>query len=435
MTPRIVMLLGRTVWTRDLSGWRHETVGESAGMSRDAVARLADMLSVGTSRRTIAVFEPDGLAHQTAETPKVKRAVFASLARVRSEHPVVESENLGWGIEFPDAGPSGTYSTMIHSELTPGLVHLRDACVRSGCQLPAAWTAYTAAVSCAKSGNSVSKARFALLLTPEFASVAAFGAGKRSFKAWVGKMAERDWKALSALIGDFEAGASPSMAETARRRGSIVVIAEGEPEKTCPIWRDLQASGRVDAVMDMDALALSASRIPMTHPANLIEAFPKPRELDRYLTAAAITGFSAAITLCAVVVNEAKRVRAEGDADRARAADLGVRLTRLNENQREMIRLRNQAPDETGSLPLRRYEALIGLAAAIPDALTLNSLKIGRDGTFELAALVVGMDFDPEGTRLSLERCGFVAASDKGWVFDSAAGRLLVRGKYGRIQQ
>lgn len=118
MAPRIVMLLGRTIWTRDVGGWRHETIHEGAGVPHDPIVRLAEHLSDAQGRRIAVVFEPDGMVHQAVETPKVSRAVFATLARVRSEHSVVDSENLGWGIEHPDAGPSGTYSTLIHSELT-----------------------------------------------------------------------------------------------------------------------------------------------------------------------------------------------------------------------------------------------------------------------------------------------------------------------------
>jgi hypothetical protein len=128
-----------------------------------------------------------------------------------------------------------------------------------------------------KSGPSALKARFVLILTPEFAAVAACGGGKRSFKGWVGPMSERDWRAFSAMIGDFEARTSPAMAEAGLRRGSIVVVAEGEPERICPIWRELRATGRVEAIVDLEAFALGAARIPAGHPANLAEAFPRPQ--------------------------------------------------------------------------------------------------------------------------------------------------------------
>jgi len=221
------------------------------------------------------------------------------------------------------------------------------------------------------------------------------------------------------------------MAEAAIRRGTIVVIAEGEPERTCPIWKDLSASGRVEAVVDLESFALSAARIPASHPANLVEAFPRPRDLDRLLVAAAVTGFSAALALGAAALEARRHLRAEGEADRVRALNLEARLSRLGDNEREIVRLRNEAPDGPGPLPAGRHAALIRLAAAIPDTLTLSSLIIEMDGGFELEALVIGGEFDPEKTRSSLERCGFAPTKDKGWVYDAGAGKLFVRGVYG----
>ena len=193
------MLLGRTVWTRDDGVWRHQAFFGADGDARNSVTRLAEALSAAPGERMIAIFEPDGISHQTAETPKVSRTAFASLARVRNEHSVVESENLGWGIEYPELGPSGAFSTLIHSELTPGLIHVRNSCARVGSRLSAAWSAYTAAVVCANSGSSAPKAKFVLMLIPEYAAVATFGGGKRSFRSWSGPMSERDWKAFSVL--------------------------------------------------------------------------------------------------------------------------------------------------------------------------------------------------------------------------------------------
>lgn len=434
MAPRIAMILGRTIWSRDGGGWRHEALDERAGAAHNSVARFAEVLSAAPAERTIAVFEPDGMAHQTVETPKVNRAAFSTLARVRNEHPVVESENLGWGIEYPDSGPGGTFSTLIHSELTPGLVHVLDTCVRAGCRFSAAWSAYTVAVACTKSGRSASKARYVLILITGFAAIAAFGGGKRSFKTWVGPMTERDWKAFSALLGDFDASMSPSMTEAGLKRGTVLVIADGALETSCPIWKDLRASGRVEAVVDLEVFALTAARIPVTHPANLIEAFPRPRELDRLLIAGAITGFSAAAVLSAITLSDGRQLRAEGEANRERAVKLEVRLNHLSDNQREMVRLRKEAPDIPGAMPVGRHNALLGLAAVIPDALTLTSLVIGRDGVFELEALVVGGDFELEDTRRALERCGFVPDREKGWAYDARAGRLRVRGQYGEAQ-
>lgn len=430
MAPRIAMLLGHTVWTRSPRGWRHEALDGGDGAAFNAVARLAEFLSEAPAERTVVVFEPAGVDHQVVEMPNVNRAAFASLARVRSDHPVVDSENLGWGIEHPELGSGGAFSTLIHSEVTPGLILLRDACARAGCRLCAAWPAFTVAIATARPGAHPVRARIVLILTPGYSAISAFGGGKRSFKGWVGPMSERDWKAFSAVIGDFESRLSPAMADPVIRRGSVFVIAEGQPEEVCPFWKDLRASGRLEAVVDLEAFAASASRIPPTHSANLVEAFPRPRELDRFLTAIAISGLSIAVALGSFTLADGNRHRAEIAAERKRAADLEGRLKALGVNRREMERLRDEAPDGSGSLPIARYQALIGLSETIPDALTLTSLAIGRDGGFELEGIVVGPDFEQEKVRASLARRGFISSADKGWSYDPGSGRLSVVGKY-----
>jgi hypothetical protein len=430
MTPRISMLLGHTVWTRNLRGWSHETLDGGDGAAFSAVTRLAEFLSEAPAERTVVVFEPAGVDHQVVEMPNVNRAAFASLARVRNDHPVVESENLGWGIEHPEPGPGGAFSTLIHSEVTPGLILLRDACARAGCRLCAAWPTFTVAIATARPGALHVRARIVLILTPGYSAIAAFGGGKRSFKGWVGPMSERDWKALSAIIGDFESRPSPVMADPAIRRGSVFVIAEGQPEEACPFWKDLRASGRLEAVVDLEAFAASASRIPPTHPANLVEAFPRPRELDRALTAIAVGGISVAMALGSLTLADGNRRREEIVAERKRAADLEGKVKALGVNKREMDRLRDEAPDGSGSLPFAWYQALVGLSEAIPDALTLTSLTIGRDGDFELEGIVVGPDFEQEKVRASLARRGFISSAGKGWSYDPGSGRLSVGGKY-----
>jgi len=225
------------------------------------------------------------------------------------------------------------------------------------------------------------------------------------------------------------------MAEGGLRRGSITVVAECEPEKICPIWKDLQATGRVEAVVGLEALAMGAAGIPVGHPANLTEAFPRARDLNRVLGGIAITSFSAAVALGAIIFSAEIQLKAEYTTECAHAADLQGQLKNLNGNRLEMDRLRKEAPEEAGGLPLGRHKELVELASAIPDTLTLTSLVIGSDGGFEFEALIVGADFDPENTRLALARRGFVSATDKGWMYDAASGTLLVRGQYGEVRQ
>jgi len=151
MQSHVAMVLGRSVWTKDGESWRREVPEEPAAGATQAVARVCEMLSYARSGGTVLVFEPCAMAHQGVETPNVRRSVFATLARVRSEHPVVASEGLGWGIEKPELAPGGAYSTLMHYELAPGISHLCDACALSGSRPPTVWSAYTVAAACANS--------------------------------------------------------------------------------------------------------------------------------------------------------------------------------------------------------------------------------------------------------------------------------------------
>jgi len=403
-------------------------------MASSAVLHLAEFLSGEPPGRTVVLFEPEGMVHQAVDTPKVSRSIFASLAKIRNDHPVVMSEHLGWGIEPPESTQGGAFSTLLHSELTPALIHLREACIRGGSRLVAAWPAYTAAIACMRSCVPVSNAKSVLILAPDFVAVAICGWGKRSFRGWVGPMSDRDWKAFAMIIGDFEARSSLSMAEVALRRGGIAMIADGEPKQMCPIWEEIKASGRLETIVSLDDLAEGASRIRGNHPANLAEAFPRALPLDRYLVGGALFGVSVAVTFGALDVGLRAQLRGESESNRERVASLGDRLANLARNQGEMTALRREAPAPPAYMQLGRRYALLGLSDAVPDALTLTAFSIGKDNGFEIEAIVVGADFDPESLRLALERRGFRPADKGGWAFDAASGRLSVRGRYGGPQ-
>src|SRR5580658_8780388 len=130
MGPRIAILLGRTVWTRVAGDWKRRSFDGGSGMASPAILSRAEFLSGEPPARTVVVFEPEGMAHQAVDTPRVSRSVFATLAKIRNDHPVVMSEHLGWGIEPPESAQGGAFSTLLHSELSPGLIHLREACNR-----------------------------------------------------------------------------------------------------------------------------------------------------------------------------------------------------------------------------------------------------------------------------------------------------------------
>jgi hypothetical protein len=433
MRPRLALFLGRSLWIRTDGEWHHESLVGGVDLIARASERLIGLLSLSVAEEMILVFEPEGMSHQLVQTPKVSRRVFASLERVRSDHPVVASENLGWGIEYPESGPSGEFLTQLHSELTPGLRRLYDACSRQGTRLVAAWSAYTAAAACLSS-RSLPRVRFVLLLTVDFFAIVACGGGKRSFRSWVGPMSDRDWKAFSVLIGDFEAHPSPSMGDGELRRGTIVVVADGDPGPICPIWDDLRSSGRIEKVMEIEEFGSNIARIPLSHPANLTEAFPRPLELDRYLMAGAIAGLIAALALGSATLIGARQIRTFEELEAAHIAELQRRVDELGRNQREMEHLKDEAP-ETPAAASVGHESLVGLASAVPDPLTLTSFTMRRDGSFELEAMIVGTGFNAEDARQTFTRYGFKPSAGEGWVLDNAAGTLVVRGNYRSSRQ
>jgi hypothetical protein len=242
-------------------------------------------------------------------------------------------------------------------------------------------------------------------------------------------MAERDWKAFSNIIGDADSRMTGSMADPGPRRGGMAVIAEGEPGKLCPLWGEIHASGRVSAVFNLDALATGAARIPRKHPANLAESFPVPRNLDKCLACTVSVALLAAFVLGVLVIGGRRRLVQESAACAARSALLDRRLESLTHNQGEMNRLLSEAPADPRPERASIHDALAGLAAVIPDALTLTSLAIGRDDVLEIEAMVVGPGFDPEALRRALGKSGFSFAPSNGWVFDAPAGRLSIHGR------
>jgi hypothetical protein len=268
------------------------------------------------------------------------------------------------------------------------------------------------------------------MLLHEFVAVAVCAPGKRSFKAWVGPMSDRDWKAFSALIGDLEIRSSPSMGDGAMRRGGIAVITDGDAGRHCPQWDDIRRSGRVVTEFDLDDLAKGISRIPRRHPANLVEAFPRKRNLDPYLAGAGCLCCVAALALAASLTSQRRQFREDRDAIHSRTDALERLLAVLEKNREEMVRLRDVVPEGANYPRYGRHETLLGLSAAIPDCLTLSSLVLRRDNGFDLEAIVVGDGINPEGLRIALEAAG-LHPDVHGWVFDAAAGRLSVHGKLG----
>jgi hypothetical protein len=424
------MLIGRALWLPEGEGWRRAA---PATGDAGALQLLCEVARTVPIRELSIVYEPDSLSHQSVETPKVRREVFASLARVRSEHPVVASEDLGWGIEPPEPGPGGAYLTQIHSEFAPGLVELAAACDRFGRRLAAAWSAYTVAAQCLKSRGGP-RAGTAVILADGHVAVAACGA-KRSYAAWNGAMTEKDWRAFRAAVGEPEARQSPGPAQPGPGRRGIVAIADGDPQQVCPQWEELRASGRIEAVVGMEEFAAAAGRMPASHPANLASSFPRRLDLDRGLTAGAAAFLAAALAFGTLAASDNGRLRRESEAGRARVEGMEARLNALESNKRQMARLMREAPEPAGRGTAGVHETLVGLAAAIPETLMLTSLDLRPGGEFEIGAEVVAPGFEQDGARQALASCGLRPSAGGGWSYDPAAGRLRVRGRWGGPQR
>jgi hypothetical protein len=246
----------------------------------------------------------------------------------------------------------------------------------------------------------------------------------------MGLLNDRDWKAVSGLIGEGEPGPAPGSGEPGVRRGGVVVVSAGEPDRVCPIWTELRATGRVEAILDLDGFSQNAARIPLAHPANLVEAFPRPRELDRLLAGSAVVGLVAALGLGAMVTGDRRRLSVLESLERQRITNLEGQIRHLAANRQEMARLRSEAPAGFGPFPTDMKGALVRLASGLPEALTLSSLSLGADRSFELEAVVAGGSFDPSAARRAFEKCGFIPAEGKGWVYEAAGSRISLHGHF-----
>jgi hypothetical protein len=370
------------------------------------------------------------MAHESVETPNVGRSVFASLARIRDEFPGIASGGLGWGIEYPEATQNGAFTTTLHVEVTPGLALLSDRCCQEGLQLPAIWCAHTVAASLAGFGSSATEAKFIVIMLPGFVAVASCSRGKRYFKSWTDGMSSRDWKALAALLGEFDSQPAVTIDDVELRRGLIKIVVQGKPEDMCPFWDEVARSGRISSISGLDALAAGAEKITPRHPGNLSSSFVKPRILSHYVWILGIAALGAAAFLFGSDLRGSRQLHAEEASNDARIMGEKLHLAKLKHNQAEMGRLQRELPPGWDNEAAIGYDALARLGTGLPDYLTLTSLSMEREGIFELEAVVSAKDFDPEDARKRLENVGYKADQKKGCVFNAALNSLLVRGTF-----
>lgn len=375
------------------------------------------------------VFEPRGMAHPAVETPRVSRKVFAMLARVRSEHPVVCSDALGWGMEPPQAGASGSFETLMHYEMTPGLSKIVDGDVAA---VDAAWSAFTAAAELARvcSGGAV---QTVLFLVPGFVAVACLG-GRRSFRAWVDPVLERDWSVILSSLGILEHDLGDPSREGRGKGGAIAAVVQGDPVCVCPHWDRISSSPKVAGVYGLDDLADRAAALDTRHPANLARTFPAPRNLNRALACALTATVLVAVALGLDADAARRRLASEGTRDRAHLTLLAEKLSRLEANRERMGALRSRM-GLAGEHPKSDIAgALRRLAAAVPDTVVLGSLLISSSDAFRIEANALGEDFRPEEMRARLSSAGFDSMSG-GWVYDKQSRRLTVSGRMAAPEQ
>jgi len=252
---------------------------------------------------------------------------------------------------------------------------------------------------------------------------------------WIGPMLERDWKAFSALITESEVMGPAVSSDYEIKNGGIIVVSDGDPARSCPLWSDIEASGKVETVMGVNEFADCAAKIPINHPANLLEVFPTPRRLDRFIVTMALAGIAAFLTLGANSLNDNRRYQSVENAAQHQIAALKLRLDDLKKNQREMLFLRSQVLDSSKLLPIGKHAALMALATAVPESMILTSFSIGRNGNFEVGALFYGDSFSPEHAREVFKNYGFSPDHDNGWMYDSRNATLYVRGQYVEKEQ
>jgi hypothetical protein len=394
--------------------------GTLAAFVQEAVARSG-------SGRIVLIYEPTGMAHQEVECPKASRRVFASISRIRSEFPVVVSEDLGWGMEPPVLVAGGSYSTLVHYELSGGLSAACALPDTPGPRVAAAWSAFTLAESCLSRRLPSAKDGSVLILLPGLVAFAAGNRGRRSFRVFPQPMAERDWRALVYLASGPE---EASGRHEGRKGGAIAVVSEGEPTSLCPVWEEIRNSGRLECFIGLDEFADCASRMARAHPANLVLGFPTPVSLDPILSfAAAIAAVIALFSMTSLRARSAEFHRLESES-LARSSELQGKVQGLEKNRMEFESLQRDLPEVPGAMPAAKSNALRALAAAIPDSLTLTRFRMEGDDRFEMEAVLVGREFDKDSVLLALSRSGFSSAPPGSSAFDPGSRRLTVRGKF-----
>jgi hypothetical protein len=157
--------------------------------------------------------------------------------------------------------------------------------------------------------------------------------------------------------------------------------------------------------------------------------------LSRYVW---ILGTAAVGAAAFLLVSDLRGLRQRNEEEvsiDARIQGERLHLAELRHNQAEIGRLRRELPAGWDTEAAIGYDALAKLETGLPDYLTLTSLSIEREGTFELEAVVSAKEIDPEDARKRLENVGYRADAKNGCVFDAALRRLRIRGTFVRAEK
>ena len=123
--------------------------------------------------------------------------------------------------------------------------------------------------------------------------------------------------------------------------------------------------------------------------------------------------------MAVIAADSAARAKADEAGAWDRIAVLERKVEVLKKNQREIETLRSQEQGGSSPTVFRRATALMTLASALPDAVTLTALTLGP-----------GTGFKPAEARELLAGKGFAANPANGWAYDEPSGVLVVRGVF-----
>ena len=420
---KCAVLVGRSLWLPGAVDVNDGTtaVCETPEAAAKAIAGFAVENKLG---RLALLAEPAGMEHLVIDAPRTDRATFVQLAQ--SEHSVVQSDTIGWG--FQTAWPVGSgavYRTILHSETVPGLLDIRQRLEDDSpkTRLIAAWPWFTAAermIGPTRGGIPVA----ALLVAEQGLTLAVLAPlSIRRSTTWA-SADPRAWEELRGQLMDLGAQLADDNEPRRRSKPRLIICGLGvNVEIACPYWGGLHRSAVVE-VCKPDLLVARLEKIKPGHTSNLLDAFPRPFDLNPLLWASSAIGLIGIVGgLWWAQVIESRNARQAALAEQA-AAQAKAQIDRLAGNGRELARLREDYSEQLAELPSGRHAALQMLANLTPAAITLTGFSLNEEGVFRLEGLIVDDTYlDTTGFRTDLNRAGFSTATEGGWVGNSGPKR------------